>query len=431
VSYTYDRAGNLTQRIDSLGGAPITWAYGYDALERLVSVRRNGTLIARYGYDVQGRRIVKRVYSGASGGVVGYLRMSYAGSQVAFETDSVGTTLRTRYTWGPGTDQLVSVRDTTNAHYVAVTDQLGSVRALVKRDGTWAGRLRYDPYGNLVDSAGPQPPLRYRWTGREWDAETGFYFHRTRYYDPQAQRFVQEDQIGYAGGSNLYAYVGGDVLEAKDSDGLIKDATWARAGWDVMCLGIDRCIGASGDLRPVSGGGTFGERQSAGLQTYGANAYLEFLWRSATISITVENGGVKQTITFRNGRPNTDTCEPCKSMPVGAAAYVGLVIDVFTIEGGATGARGAFVDAQGFGVYSRAGLGAGMDFSVSVEAGYSADFWGVAVEGQLGVGEWSVSGSASLSGRGGISGGWGKSPLTYTTHAAFTYTWARYNGTWR
>ena len=374
-------------------------------------------------------RIAKRVYSGASGGVVGYLRMSYAGSQVAFETDSAGA-LQTQYTWGPGTDQLVSLRAPDGTHYVAVTDVLGSVRALVKRDGTWAGRLRYDPYGTLVDSAGPQPALRYRWTGREWDAETGFYFHRTRSYDPQAQRFVQEDAIGYAGGANLYAYVGGDVLEARDTDGLIKDATWARLGWDAMCLGIDRCFAGNGDLRQLTGGG-FAERQSAGLQTYGANAYMDYLWRSTELTITVSNGNATQTITFRNGSPNTSYCEICKGMPEGAAAYTGLVIDVFTVEGGATGARGVFVDAQGFGIYSRAGLGAGMDFSVSIETGYSADFWGVAVEGQIGVAEWSASGSASLSGRGGISGGWGQSPQRYTTHVAFTYSWARYNGTWR
>jgi hypothetical protein len=46
------------------------WAYGYDALDRMVSVRRNSTLIARYAYDVLGRRIVKRVYSTASGGTL-------------------------------------------------------------------------------------------------------------------------------------------------------------------------------------------------------------------------------------------------------------------------------------------------------------------------------------------------------------------------
>ena len=268
VTSSYDRAGNLTQRFDTLS-PPVAWAYGYDALERLVSVRRNGTLIARYGYDVQGRRIVKRVYSSVSGGTVGYLRMSYAGSQVAFETDSAGSTLLTQYTWGPGTDQLVSLR-VAGTHYVAVTDALGSVRALVKRDGTWAGRLRYDPYGKLVDSAGPQPALRYRWTGREWDAETGFYFHRTRYYDPQAQRFVQEDPIGYAGSGNLYAYVSGDVLQARDPDGLMKRYVIAGGGgWGYMCLGIDACFSGFGDLMNV-GGGTWGERQAAGLIAWGA-----------------------------------------------------------------------------------------------------------------------------------------------------------------
>ena len=116
---------------------------------------------------------------------MGYLRMGYAGGQVAFETDSAAAGAPTViYTWGPGVDQLVGVR-VGGTDYGVITDPLGSVRALVRRsDGSWAGRLSYAPYGELLDSAGPQPALRYRWTGREWDAETGFYFHRTRYYDP-------------------------------------------------------------------------------------------------------------------------------------------------------------------------------------------------------------------------------------------------------
>jgi YD repeat-containing protein len=65
-TFTYDRAGNLTGSTHN----GVTWAYGYDALNRLVSVRRAGVLIARYGYDLAGRRIVKRVYSAASGGMV-------------------------------------------------------------------------------------------------------------------------------------------------------------------------------------------------------------------------------------------------------------------------------------------------------------------------------------------------------------------------
>jgi len=77
------------------------------------------------------------------------------------------------------------------------------------------------------DSTGTLPfELRYRWTGREYDAELGWYYFRSRYYDPGARRFTQEDPAGYAGSGNLYAYVEGSLLEYRDPSGLGKDATY-------------------------------------------------------------------------------------------------------------------------------------------------------------------------------------------------------------
>jgi YD repeat-containing protein len=98
--YVYDRAGNLvTQRDSTLAtSVVVVTTYGYDALNRMRSVRQGATLIARYAYDVKGRRIAKRVYSAATGGTVGYTRFVHHGDQVAFETDSVGTVLRS-YAW--------------------------------------------------------------------------------------------------------------------------------------------------------------------------------------------------------------------------------------------------------------------------------------------------------------------------------------------
>ena len=222
--YQYDRSGNLIEMRDSThaGGAVAVWVYGYNALDQMRSVRYNGLVVSRYGYDVLGRRIAKRVYSASTGGKVIYQRFVYRGGNVAFEADSMGTR-KFSYTWGPGADNLVGIRDDSlNAQYYTVQDKLGSIRGLVKRDGTWVLSMVYRPWGRVLDSAGTQHGmLRYRWTGREFDAETGLYFHRTRYYSPAARRFVQEDPIGYGGGSNLYAYVDGMVLEGTDPDGLM------------------------------------------------------------------------------------------------------------------------------------------------------------------------------------------------------------------
>jgi RHS repeat-associated protein len=213
-TYTYDHGGNLVTATDGSE----SWEYGYDPLNRLVSARRNSALIARYAYDVTGRRMAKRVYSSASGGTEAYTAFVYRGANVAFDTDSAGT-IRWKYVWGAGTDDLVGFQDAAGNHYYAVTDQLGSVRNVLTRSGAWRMRLRYRPYGQHMDSSGAGVALRYRWTGREWDGELKMYFHRARHYDPAMNRFVQEDPIGQAGGENLYAYVGGSPLEATDPSG--------------------------------------------------------------------------------------------------------------------------------------------------------------------------------------------------------------------
>jgi RHS repeat-associated protein len=51
-------------------------------------------------------------------------------------------------------------------------------------------------------------PNRFMFTGREYDKETGLYYYRARYYNPQIGRFLQTDPVGYGAGMNMYAYCG-------------------------------------------------------------------------------------------------------------------------------------------------------------------------------------------------------------------------------
>jgi RHS repeat-associated protein len=60
----------------------------------------------------------------------------------------------------------------------------------------------------------------FQYTGREFDAETGHYFYRTRYFDQNNGRFVTEDPIRLVGGFNFYAYVLNNPQNLRDPWGL-------------------------------------------------------------------------------------------------------------------------------------------------------------------------------------------------------------------
>jgi RHS repeat-associated protein len=193
--------------------------YYYNAatarLDSIVSTAGTATIArARWTYDRGGRVTEQRVAAGTG----------------------TGTALGLRYTWGLGTVDLVGVRDAGGNQYYVVQDKLGSVRGLYRQDGTWWMRQSFAPYGGLLTrdttTVGASVPLRYAWTGREYDAETGWYYFRARYYDPQQRRFVQEDPVGYAGGMNLYAYVEGRPLGATDPSGLMMEADVPDYGGD-------------------------------------------------------------------------------------------------------------------------------------------------------------------------------------------------------
>ena len=207
ASYTFDANGNTLTKADTNGTTSYTWDFE-NRLTQVTLPGSGGTVIFRY--DPFGRRIQKSSPSGTAN----YL---YDKQNVIEEMDGSGNVLA-RYTPSGAIDEpLAMLRSGSTSYYEQ--DGLDSVTSLSNPAGTLANTYIYDSFGKLTASAGTiTNPFRY--TGREFDQETGLLFNRARYFDPSAGRFLSEDPSDFDGGMNFYAYVGNDPVNWTDPFGL-------------------------------------------------------------------------------------------------------------------------------------------------------------------------------------------------------------------
>jgi RHS repeat-associated protein len=116
-----------------------------------------------------------------------------------------------------GVDELFG-RMTSAGISVPLTDALGSVIAETGSAQTVTTSFAYEPYGKTTQT-GTSSGNSQQFTGRE-NYGTGLYYYRARYYSPTTARFTSEDPIGFRGGANTYAYVGGNPIGYIDPLGL-------------------------------------------------------------------------------------------------------------------------------------------------------------------------------------------------------------------
>ena len=81
----------------------------------------------------------------------------------------------------------------------------------------WEAEL--DSYGAVRRGRGTAQDCPFRYQGQYEDVETGLYYNRFRYYDPETGQYISQDPIGLAGGGALHAYVA-DPLTQLDIFGL-------------------------------------------------------------------------------------------------------------------------------------------------------------------------------------------------------------------
>jgi RHS repeat-associated protein len=196
ANYSYDTRGNLS----STGSV----TYGYDLHNRLT-----GAGAATLAYDAAGR--LRETVGGAA------TRFAYDGEALIGEYNA-SNVLQRRYVHGPGVDEpLVWYEGAgTSDRRWLVADERGSVIAITDGAGAATAINNYDPYG--VPGAGNAG--RFQYTGQMWLAEASLYHYKARAYSPALGRFLQTDPIRYAGGLNLYAYVGNDPINFTDPSGL-------------------------------------------------------------------------------------------------------------------------------------------------------------------------------------------------------------------
>ena len=211
LRFEYDGHGNMIRRRK---GAHEEAVFRWNALHQLdqAAVTRKGvTQVTRYEYDALSRRTRKRDTFGATEYLWdGHLMIeSRRGSKSAlfvFEPhDFVPlATLQDDKMYWYQCSQIGAPLELTDADgcvaWVAEYQVWG--QATLRKTGT--GGARDTVHGGTVSAPLVQP---FRFQGQQFDDETGMHYNRFRYYDPGVGRFISQDPIGLAGGSNEFAYV--------------------------------------------------------------------------------------------------------------------------------------------------------------------------------------------------------------------------------
>jgi RHS repeat-associated protein len=242
--YAHDVAGNVT-------GMPHLQAMQWDFKGQLRLSQRQRVNPADsegnlrhgertyYAYDAAGQRVrkVTELSSGALRDETVYLDgfevyRTQGPSPVVRETVHIadsGTPIAMVETRTQGSEPGVPAR----VIRYQLANHLGSIALELDDRADVISYQEYYPYGGTSyeslrgQNAGRR---RYRYTGKERDAESGFYYHGARYYAPWLGRWVSCDRAGDSPGTSPYVYARSNPTVYRDPDGNIP-APYELAGY--------------------------------------------------------------------------------------------------------------------------------------------------------------------------------------------------------
>ena len=214
TTFNYDAYGNLT--LKTVAGVNSNFVYTVD--NRLQRVEDGGgSPIASYYYDPFGRRLWKDVAGSRT-------FFHYNDEGLVGEYNASGVEQRTYgyHTGSSWSSNPLFVQEG-GVYYWYQNDHLGTPQKIIAENGAVVWSARYDGFGGAV--VGVETVVNHlRFPGQYHDSETGLHYNWHRYYDPATGRYISADPIGLDGGINLYAYVGGNSINAVDP--------WGLTEWD-------------------------------------------------------------------------------------------------------------------------------------------------------------------------------------------------------
>jgi RHS repeat-associated protein len=215
---TYDASGNLYTKSDGTNTTTYTW----DEDNRLTQVALPGGATVSYTYDSLSRMLTRTDSNGTS-------QFVWDRDYVTQETDYQG--IVTRYYVVRG--QIMSF-DRQGTAYQVHWDVLGSIRKVTDPSGSVIATCDLDAWGTQLASSSDSIPsggLAYRFMGAlgvRWDAATGVYYVKSRWYDPSMGRFISRERKSTA---NQYRYALNNPVDYVDSTGNDASSPPPLTGW--------------------------------------------------------------------------------------------------------------------------------------------------------------------------------------------------------
>ena len=245
-SYT-DAKGRNRETVQHARGEDIMVKYSYDPVGQVMTVQHPNGRETKYAYDLLGRKLVvnhpdageTNMTYDAAGNLLtkltaelrksisdkGYISYTYDFERLHEVLYPENLFNRVTYTYGKAGDKY------NRAGRLALVEDASGGEAY------YYGRQRKRPSSFI--------PFKYQ--GQYADKETGLYYNRFRYYDPNAGSYISQDPIGLAGDNpTLYAYVS-DVNYWNDVLGLTAEVYKLVATkdgyYDVYEWGNDKPVG--------------------------------------------------------------------------------------------------------------------------------------------------------------------------------------------